>query len=118
MIIYDFLKVGLPIIVGTLAAALIIFIIVLILKRNRKSSSQKEEDEFNLLVNSLGGRNNILSITNSRSRINLKLKNPSLIDRDSLRKCGVTSIVNMSEKISLVFSNDASKTAQKIENLL
>ena len=118
MIFDDFLTIGLPIIIVTGGILLTFGITFVVVVFYRKNSKKKDNDEFALLIKSLGGRENILTISCSRSRITLKLNNPELIDRNSLKECGVTSVISMSEKISLVFSHDASNTANRMQNLL
>lgn len=117
--IYDgFMQIGLPIIIAV-AAVFVAFVVTFIaVFFYRKNSKKKDNDEFALLIKSLGGRDNILTVSCSRSRITLKLNNPALIDRNSLKECGVTSVITMSEKISLVFGHDAGNTANRIQNLL
>ena len=117
-VIFDSFTNYLPIIIGAGALVLFTLVFVLTYKLTRKKLSKKQPDNFNILLEALGGKGNIISVTNSRSRITLKLQDSSLINREKLTEAGVVSVISMSEKISLVFNEDASKTAQKFQNLL
>lgn len=116
--LYDSLTLILPIAIGGGALVLFTIIFVLTYKLSRRKLQKKTPDNFDLLVEALGGRNNIIQVSNSRSRITLKLLDPGLIDREKLTEAGVVSVISMSEKISLVFNEDTSKTAQKFQNIL
>ena len=118
LIIFDSLGFWLPFIIGggALVFCLIIFLVTFAVTRKRLE--KKNPDNFGILLEALGGKNNILEVKNSRSRITLKLNDASIVDREKLTEAGVVSVISMSEKISLVFNEDTSKTAQKFQNLL
>lgn len=119
MIIFvDFVKVILPIIIAVVAVILMVLCFVFAYKITRKKHAKRDDDNFELLIDGLGGKGNILQVINSRSRLTVKLANPNEIDRGKLTEAGVVSVISMSEKISLVFNEDTSKTAQKFQNLL
>ena len=118
IILLDNLNIILPIAIGVGALVLFTVIFILTFKLTRKKLAKNHSNNFDILVDGLGGKNNILTVTNSRSRITLKLQDPTLVNREKLTEAGVVSVISMSEKISLVFNEYTSKTAQKFQNLL
>jgi phosphotransferase system IIB component len=70
-------------------------------KRIQKSRVVKFE-ETALLLDSLGGRENIISSSLSGRRLTIVLKDRNLLDKDKLKKIGVERMLEMSEKTILV----------------
>ena len=118
LILLDSLVIVVPILIAVGAVILLVAAFIIGYTITKKKLSKNTKDNFEILLEALGGKGNILLVTNSRSRITLKLIDTSLIDREKLTEAGVASVITMSEKISLVFNEDASKTAQKFQNLL
>lgn len=100
---------------------IILTIVIVFLIKNRKPSKPKKEisnaapDEW---VNALGGSDNILEVNSAGSRLSIKIKNRDLINRDALTGLGVTSIVLMSDKVTLVTNLDNAKIEEKLKNHL
>lgn len=101
--------------------AIILTIVIIFLIKNRKPSKPKKEistaapDEW---VDALGGSDNILEVTSAGSRLSIKIKNGDLINRDALTGLGVTSIVLMSNKVTLVTNLDNTKIEENLKNHL
>ena len=105
-----FYFIGLPVIGVTLLSFLVFFVI----KSIRKKSFNKQRQEAgNLIILALGGRENVVSIKASGSRLSLVLNDYSLVEDDKLKELGVSSILKMSNKITLVIGQEA----KDIENL-
>ena len=66
----------------------------------------------------LGGKENIKEATAVGSRLNLNLANKDIIDRVKLKELGVSSVLVMSNKVTLVIEGQAEKIAQVINNSL
>ncbi len=90
------------------------FLLVLprIKQKNKKNSSITDAADW---INSLGGDNNIISVSSSRSRLTLEVKDASLVDQTKLKLLGVSSIIIMSQKIILVIDNGADEIKEKID---
>jgi len=90
------------------------FLLVLprIKQKNKKNSSITDAADW---INSLGGDNNIISVSSSRSRLTLEVKDSSLVDQTKLKLLGVSSIIIMSQKIILVIDNGADEIKEKID---
>lgn len=98
--------------IGVIVIALGAFIAV---KKSQKAAFFKARSEaHNDILNALGGRENIVSCKASGSRISFSLVDYSLVNNESLKKLGVSSILKMSNKITLVIGEEA----KEIEQLL
>ena len=69
-------------------------------------------------INSLGGNSNIISVSSSRSRLTLEVKDTSLADQNKLKLLGVSSVIIMSQKVILVIDNGADEIKEKIEKYI
>ena len=63
----------------------------------------------------LGGKENITFVDAIGSRINLSLKDKEKIDREKLKELGVSSVLTMSNKITLVVENRAQEITEQIK---
>lgn len=101
--------------------AIILTIVIIFLIKNRKKAKLKKEissaspDEW---VDALGGSDNIVEVSSAGSRLSIKIKNRDLINRDALTNLGVTSIVLMSDKVTLVTNLDNQKIEENLKNHL
>ena len=95
-------------------------IVVFAIKNKNKAGSKKEESKAPISewVDALGGKDNILEVSSARSRLSVKLKQQDLVNRESLTKLGVSSIVKMSDKLTLVTNLDNQKIEENIKNCL
>ena len=103
-----------------LAIVLIILVtIIIILLSNRKKGAPAKQvstaapDEW---LEALGGKDNVLDVSSTGSRLTAKLKNKDLVNRDKLTELGVSSIVMMSDKITMVTNLDNQKIIENIKN--
>ena len=91
--------------------AVLIIISVVYIMCFRKKNKIKSIPNLNW-ENALGGKGNIITAEAKGSRLSIKLVDSNLINKDELSKLGVTSSIAMSDKITLVLSNNASKIAE------
>ena len=92
---------------------LIAFIVVLIIFLKKKKVVKVDNS---LWIDNLGGRENIASVTQVGSRINLVLKDKETINKDNLKELGVKSVLVMSNKVTLVIENNAEDIAKAIND--
>ena len=87
------------------ALVLIILGVVRLMKRDafKKERMAKNND----IIIALGGRDNIVSFSSAGSRLSLVLKDYSLMEDEALKALGVSSIIKMSSKVTLVIGKDA-----------
>ena len=95
-------------------------LIIFVIKNKKKSKpvkqiSEASSDEW---ISALGGQENILEVMATGSRLSIKLKNTELVNREELTKLGVTSVVMMSDKITLVTNLDNQKIVEKLQKSL
>ncbi len=83
------------------------------IKQNKKKTTSITEGVD--WINSLGGNSNIISVSASRSRLTLEVKDTSLINQNKLKTLGVSSVILMSQKVILVIDNGADEIKEKIE---
>ena len=104
----------LPIIMIAGAAVLLIaaMIIVIYLLTHRKN--KKSFDGSAWLI-ALGNKENVKEVTATGSRLSVVLENKEIIDREKLKELGVSSVLVMSNKITLVIEGKAEKIANLIK---
>lgn len=97
---------------GSLLAVALVVCLVLFLNRGKKKSPKIDNSEW---VEALGGNDNIVSITAVGSRLSLVLKDKENINRDKLKELGVSSVLVMSNKVTLVIEGQAENIAKALE---
>lgn len=91
---------------------LIILGVVRLIKRDafKKERMAKNND----IIIALGGRDNIVSFSSAGSRLSLVLKDYSLMEDDALKALGVSSIIKMSSKVTLVIGKDVEEIVKSL----
>ena len=98
------------------AVLLFLVVIMVILHFVKKSPKQKvNNDEWFM---ALGGKENIKEINATGSRLSLVLNDKESIDREKLKQLGVSSVVTMSNKVTLVIESKAEMIAEKLKSSL
>ena len=106
-------------IIAVAVVAIILVTVLIVLIRGRKSkgpNKQVSQAAPNEWLDALGGMDNIVDIQATGSRLVAKIKNKELVNRDKLTELGVSSIVLMSDKITLVTNLDNEKIVESIKN--
>ena len=87
---------------------IIVIVVVLILIFGIKKKEEKpviaQKSEW---VDALGGSENIISSEAYGSRLAVKLQDKSLMNKEKLKELGVTSFIEMSDKITLLLEDKA-----------
>ena len=92
-----------------LAAIILVVILVVVINHKKKSKpAPKKKAEPTEYFASLGGEENIVSYALKGSRIEICLKDYSLLDKEKLKEAGVDGFILMSNKLTLVIKGDAS----------
>ena len=98
----------------------IIGVIVLLVIRGKGKGSKKGKVISNAdaseWFDALGGSDNVLEVNATGSRLSVKLINKDLMNREALTKLGVSNIVMMSDKITLVTNLDNQKIVENMKN--
>lgn len=95
---------------GILMIATVVVLIIFL----KKKKAVKVDDS--LWIDNLGGKDNIESVSQVGSRINLVLKDKEVINKDNLKELGVKSVLVMSNKVTLVIENNAEDIANAIND--
>lgn len=97
---------------GILMIATVVVLIIFLKKK------KVVKVDNSLWIDNLGGKDNIESINQVGSRINLVLKDKEMINKDNLKELGVKSVLVMSNKVTLVIENNAEDIARAINEAL
>ena len=98
--------------------ALLILVVVLLFIRNKVKNSPKNKVNNDDWFNALGGKENVKEISAVGSRLSLNLIDKEKIDREKLKTLGVSSVVTMSNKVTLVIEGKAEKIAETLKGSL
>ena len=82
-----------------------------------KSKNKNFKIEANKLVAYLGGRENIISYSCTKSRMVVNLKNVSLVDKQMIQKLGASGIVEIDDQLKIIFGDDARQLIRYIDEL-
>ena len=95
---------------GVLLLAALIVLIVFLSKR--KKGPKLDDGDW---LEALGGKENIKEITAIGSRLSINLLDKEKIDREKLKELGVSSVLTMSNKVTLVIEDKAEVVAESIK---
>ena len=93
----------------------VVVIIVLSARKNKKKKVINKSGDW---LMALGGKENIKEVTAIGSRLSLNLNDKENIDREKLKELGVSSILVMSNKVTLVIEDKAEQVATSIQKEL
>ena len=96
---------------------IIVFITVVIAFAIIKSKSKNFRLEANKLVVYLGGRNNIIEYSYTKSRLTVKLNDVSLVNKDGIQKLGAQGIVEVDNQLKIILGDDARQLIRYIDEL-
>ena len=85
-----------------------------------KDLSQEVVSTINIdvLLKALGGKDNILDVDSSPSKLTVTLKSHNGIDIDKIKELGASGIVEGKENLSMIFGKQSSLIAQDLKNSL
>lgn len=109
----DYLLYGIIALIVIIVLAIIFSYII----KNRQPKQIKADDiplDINMLINAVGGKNNIKETTASSSRITFFVKDDGLVDLESLKTLGASGIVQTTNKVSAIFG----KYSKEISNMI
>ena len=94
---------------------LVVFIMVIHFHVTKSPKVKVNNDEWFI---ALGGKENVKEINAVGSRLSLNLADKDAIDREKLKTLGVSSVVTMSNKVTLVIEGKAEKIAETLKQSL
>ena len=103
LLIILFIVAGLVVIIGIV---LLVYFLV------HRKKGQKVIIDNNVWFLALGSKENIKEISGVGSRLTIKLVDKDKIDREKLKELGVSSVLVMSNKVTLVVEGQAEKLSE------
>ena len=94
---------------------LVVIALILILGRKVKKQPEAQIAEKSAWVTALGGEENVVSSEAAGSRLVVVLKDKTKMNRDELKKLGVTSVIEMSDKVTLLLEDKAEKVKNELD---
>ena len=104
--------------IAVVAALLVVGCAVLLILRSKSNKTSKAKVSDSEWIDALGGQNNILEASAIGSRLSVKLNDKEIINRGKLKELGVSSVLVMSNKVTLVIEKQAEKVANAINHSL
>ena len=98
--------------------ALLLLVVIIMVVRFHVTKSPKVRVNNDEWFVALGGKENVKEINAVGSRLSLNLGNKDAIDREKLKTLGVSSVVTMSNKVTLVIEGKAEKIAEILKQSL
>ena len=94
-------------------AVLALVVALLLLLRPKKKPAPRPVEK-SAYLSAMGGEENIVSHLRKGSRIELVLKDYSLLDKERLKAAGVDSFILRSNKLTLVIQGDAERVEKTL----
>ena len=91
--------------------ALVVGLLFLLKPKKKPAPRPVEKSAY---LSAMGGEENIVSHLRKGSRIELVLKDYSLLDKERLKAAGVDSFILMSNKLTLVIQGDAERVEKTL----
>ena len=102
---------------AALVALIVIVIALVCILRNKKKNKETDKqilEAIETIVSCLGGKENIISAEAKGSRLSVVLKDYSLIEEDKIKEQGVSSIIKMTTKVTLLVGSLSQEIANYI----
>ena len=93
---------------------ILLIIALAIVKLNRKDF----RIEINKLVESLGGRDNIITYEFNKSRFIVTLADVSLANKEAIQKMGAQGIVEIDNQLKIILGDSAKQLKNQINELM
>ncbi|MBR1377299.1 MAG: PTS transporter subunit EIIB [Bacilli bacterium] len=101
-------------IVQYIIIALVLILVALAIVKSHKKDYKMEA---NKLVEYLGGKNNIVKYEVNVSRFLVEVKDPSIVNKDSIQKMGAQGIVEIDNELKIIFGDEAKQLKKYIDDL-
>ncbi len=96
---------------------IIIAVLIIIAFAIIKSKNKNFKVEANKLVVYLGGRDNIKEYAYNKSRLTVRLKDISLVNKENIQKLGAQGIVEVDDQLKIILGDDARQLVRYIDEL-
>ncbi len=92
---------------------ILIIISFIIIKINKKDF----KIEINKLIQYLGGKENIISANYHMSRLKVRVKDTSIVDKDAIQKLGAKGIVEVDDELKIILDSNSKNIKKYISDL-
>ena len=92
-------------------------VLIIILLAVLKANSKDAELDLNKLVESLGGKDNIIDTEVALSRFKVTLKDVSLANKDAIQKLGAKGIVEIDNQLKIILGPESKQLKKYINEL-
>lgn len=96
---------------------IIIAILIIIAIAITKAKNKDFKIEINKLVNSLGGKENIIEYEINKSRFVVSLKDVSKVNKEAIQKLGAKGIVEVENQLKIILGSEARQLKKYIDEL-
>ncbi len=93
--------------------AILILISIIVIRINKKDFTIK----INKLIEYLGGKNNIINVESNMSRLNVKVKDTSIVNKDGIEKLGAKGIVEIDNELKIIIGPNNKQLKKYIKDL-
>ena len=97
---------------------IIIAILIIIAIAITKAKNKDFKIEINKLVNSLGGKENIIEYEINKSRFVVSLKDVSKVNKEAIQKLGAKGIVEVENQLKIILGSEARQLKKYIDELI
>lgn len=92
---------------------ILLLISAIVIKINKKDFTIK----INKLIEYLGGKDNILESNYNMSRLNVKVKDTSIVNKDAIEKLGAKGIVEIENELKIIIGSNSKQIKKYIKDL-
>lgn len=93
--------------------AVLLIISLVVVKLNKKNFTF----EINKLIQSLGGKDNIIDTQINMSRLNVTVKDVTLVNKEAIQKLGAKGIVEVDNHLKIIFGPNAKSLKKYISEM-
>lgn len=93
--------------------AILFLISIIVIRINKKDFTIK----INKLIEYLGGKNNIINVESNMSRLNVKVKDTSIVNKDDIEKLGAKGIVEIDNELKIIIGPNSKQLKKYIKDL-
>ena len=94
-------------------AGVLVLISIIVIKINKKDFSI----DINKLIQYLGGKENIIDAHDNISRLNVKVRDASIVNKDAIQKLGAKGIVEIDNELKIILGPNSGKIKKYIKDL-
>lgn len=95
----------------------IILVLVIIAIAIIKSKNKNFKIEANKLIEYLGGRENIVNYSYTKSRLTVEVKKVEIVNKEMIQKLGAQGIVEVDNQLKIILGDDAKQLTKYIDDL-